>query len=71
MLDGTPAIATRLDAIDELDDVRRSLKGLSQIILALEIASLAERDSLDLVARLLDHCAVSLEAATIHFESKG
>ena len=64
-----PAIATRLDAIDELDDVRRSLEGLSQIVLALEIATLAEKESLDLVARLLDYCALSRDTATIHLET--
>lgn len=64
-----PAIATRLDAIDELDDVRRSLEGLSQIVLALEIATLAEKESLDLIARLLDYCALSLDTATVHFEA--
>ena len=42
-----PTIATCLDAIDELDDVRRSLEGLSQIVLALEVADLAEKESLD------------------------
>ena len=64
-----PAITTRLDAIDELDDVRRSLEGLSQIVLALEISTLAEKESLDLIARLLDYCALSLDAATVHFEA--
>lgn len=63
-----PTIATYLDAIDEVDDVRRSLEGLSQIILALEVADLAERESLDLIARLLDYCALSLDTATIQFE---
>ena len=63
-----PTIATYLDAVDEVDDVRRSLEGLSQIILALEVADLAERESLDLIARLLDYCALSLDTATIHFE---
>ena len=64
-----PTIATYLDAVDEVDDVRRSLEGLSQIILALEVADLAERESLDLIARLLDYCALSLDTATIHFET--
>lgn len=63
-----PTIATYLDAVDEVDDVRRSLEGLSQIILALEVADLAERESLDLIARLLDYCALSLDTATTHFE---
>lgn len=63
-----PTIATYLDAVDEVDDVRRSLEGLSQIILALEVADLAERESLDLIARLLDYCALSLDTATIQFE---
>lgn len=64
-----PTIATCLDAIDELDDVRRSLEGLSQIVLALEIADLAEKESLDLVARLLDYCALSLDTALIRIET--
>ena len=64
-----PTITTYLDAVDEVDDVRRSLEGLSQIILALEVADLAERESLDLIARLLDYCALSLDTATIHFEA--
>lgn len=63
-----PTITTYLDAVDEVDDVRRSLEGLSQIILALEVADLAERESLDLIARLLDYCALSLDTATIQFE---
>ena len=63
-----PTITTYLDAGDEVDDVRRSLEGLSQIILALEVADLAERESLDLIARLLDYCALSLDTATIQFE---
>ena len=66
-----PTIATYLDAVDEVDDVRRSLEGLSQIILALEVADLTERESLDLIARLLDYCALSLDTATIHFEMVG
>ena len=64
-----PAIATRLDAIDELDDVRRSLEGLSQIVLAHEFATLPAKESLDLIARLLDYCALSLDTATVHFET--
>lgn len=64
-----PTITTYLDAVDEVDDVRRSLEGLSQIILALEVADLAERESLDLIARLLDYCALSLDTATIQFET--
>lgn len=64
-----PTITTYLDAVDEVDDVRRSLEGLSQIILALEVADLAERESLDLIARLLDYCALSLDTATIHLET--
>lgn len=63
-----PTITTYLDAVDEVDDVRRSLEGLSQIIFALEVADLAERESLDLIARLLDYCALSLDTATIQFE---
>lgn len=63
-----PTITTYLDAVDEVDDVRRSLEGLSQIILALEVADLAERESLDLIACLLDYCALSLDTATIQFE---
>ena len=62
-----PTIATCLDAIDELDDVRRSLEGLSQIVLALEVADLAEKESLDLVARLLDY--FSLDTAIIRIET--
>ena len=58
-----PTIATCLDAIDELDDVRRSLEGLSQIVLALEVADLAEKESLDLVARSLDTAIIRIETA--------
>ena len=58
-----PTVTTYLDAIDELDDVRRSVEGAAQIILALEIANLAEKESLDLIARLLGYCALSLEAS--------
>ena len=57
-----PTIATCLDAIDELDDVRRSLEGLSQIVLALEVADLAEKES-------LDYCALSLDTAIIRIET--
>ena len=64
-----PTVTTCLDAIDELDDVRRSVEGAAQIILALEIANLAEKESLDLIARLLGYCALSLEAATLRFEA--
>lgn len=63
-----PTITTYLDAVDEVDDVRRSLEGLSQIILALEVADLAERESLDLIGCLLDYLALSLGAATTRLE---
>lgn len=69
MFTTAPAIDSHLDAIDELDDVQRSLEGLSQIVLALETANLAEKEALDLIARLLGYCALSLETTTTHFEA--
>ena len=69
MLADAPPIATRLDALDEIDDVQRSLLGLSQIVHALKISDLAERESLDLTARLLAHLARSLDAARTRLEN--
>ena len=70
MFASTPAINTYFDAIDELDDVRCDLAGLAQIVLALEIAGIAESESLGLVASLLDHCSLCLETAIAFFETE-
>ena len=70
MFASTPAIATYFDAIDELDDVRCDLEGLAQIVLAMEIAGIAESESLGLIASLLDPCSRCLETTISFFEAE-
>lgn len=68
MFADAPPITSQLDALDEIDDIQHSLQGLSQIIHALKIADLAEHESLDLIARLLDYLSQSLSAAQTQLE---
>lgn len=68
MFADAPVLETRLDAIDELDSVRCSLEGLSQLVLAMKMADFAERESLALISQLLAYFALALETSARQLE---
>lgn len=69
MLADTPHIRTDLQAIDELDDIRQGIAGLSHIVLAMESADISSKNSLFLIARLLDYFALTMGACAKQLEA--
>lgn len=63
-----PIIETTADAFDELTDVRMTLSGLASLTLALASSGIHEPDAMRLVSCLLDHCALTTEAASRRFD---
>ena len=66
------ALAGR-DVSDLADELRAASKEAGptrpDLLSPREVADLAEKESLDLVARLLDYCALSLDTAIIRIET--
>ena len=68
MFTDKPVVTTRIQAIDELDEVRHSLAGLSTLLLAMQVADICDAEALSLSSRLLDYCALVLDSATDQLE---
>lgn len=58
-----PLINTRLEALDELADVRMTLSGASAFASALAQSEMAEPEAIRLMSCLLNYCALTAESA--------
>ena len=58
-----PHIETKLDALDELEDVHMTISGLASITLALSNTGMPEPEAIRLVSYLLNYCALSARKA--------
>lgn len=65
-----PLIETKLDALDELADVRMTLDGLSTLTFALSKCDLHEPEALKLVSCLLDYCTLTANEIVRHVDER-
>ncbi len=64
-----PRIETKLEALDELEDVRMTLAGLAAFALALSKSGVTEPEAAQLTSCLLDCCAATVREAVGRFEA--
>lgn len=62
-----PQIKTELEALDELTDVRMTLKGLASLTLALADSGMYEPEAIRLTSCLLNYCEITTEAISSRF----